>query len=125
MDKTVETAYPQYVTDEDWREHTEEILSEAVQQMFQGGREGSMSKKPGIVRKNNAELRKHELVRYDRTRDFRKKIALLYVPVLGSHTDGANGRFPVFKVSNNAFDALIKKASSGSASSNQRPKKQK
>ena len=82
-----------------------------------------MSKKPGVVKTNNAELRKHELMPYHRTRDFRKKIALLYVPVLTSHTEDANGRFPVFKVGKSAFDAVLKKASSGSASSNVRPKK--
>jgi len=32
-------------------------------------------KKSGIVKTNEAELRKHELMPYHRTRDFRKKIA--------------------------------------------------
>ena len=109
------------MTEEDWRENTEAILSQACKSMFQV--EGSMSKKPGVVKTNNVELRKHELVPYHRTRDFRKKIALLYVPVLTSHTEDANGRFPVFKVGKSAFDAVLKKASSGSASSNVRPKK--
>ena len=123
IDKTVESAYPEYVTEQDWRENTEEILSDAVKSMFQGGLAGAISKKPGIVRTNQIELRKHELCPYHRTRDFRKKIALLYVPVLTSHTEEANGRFPVFKVAKNTFDALIKKACSGSASSNVRPNK--
>ena len=73
--------------------------------MFSHGLGGAISKKPGIVRTNNAELRKHELVPYHRTRDFRKKIALLYVPVLDSHTQEADGRPPVFKVGKQAFDA--------------------
>ena len=29
IDKTVESAYPQYITEQDWRENTEEILSDA------------------------------------------------------------------------------------------------
>ena len=95
--------------------------------MFTGGMpNGTMSKKSGIVKTNNVELRKHELVPYHRTRDFRKKIALLYVPVLGTHLEEANGRAPVFKVGKSAFDAMLKKASAGgSASSNVRPKRVK
>ena len=65
--------------------------------------------KQGIMRTNQVELRKHELTPYYRSRDFKKKIALLYVPVLGSQVEASNGRFPVFKVHKNAFDALIKK----------------
>lgn len=52
IDKTVESAYPEYVTEQDWRENTEEILSDAVKSMFQGGLAGAISKKPGIVRTN-------------------------------------------------------------------------
>lgn len=86
MDKTVESAYPEYVTDQDWRSNTEEILADAVKNMFCHGLAGAISKRPGIVRTNHAELRKHELVAYHKTREFRKKIALLYVPVIDAHT---------------------------------------
>ena len=77
-DKTIESAYPKYRTEADWRENTEAILSQAVDNMFSSNR----PMKSGILRNNKHELNKHELVPYYKTRDFRKKIAQLYVPVL-------------------------------------------
>lgn len=73
-------------------------------------------KKSGIVRKNECEFRKHELGAYHTKRDFRRKIANMYVPVLESHLQASNGTYPVFKVSQNAFDSLVKKASGSSSS---------
>lgn len=47
---------------------------------------------------------------------------MLYVPIMTQHADAANGRYPVFKVSKQIIENVIKQASSGSASS-MRPKK--
>ena len=69
-DKTVESAYPRYKTEQDWRENTEEILSNACKSMFSSG----FGMKKGVVSTNQTELRKHELVPYYRTKDFKKKI---------------------------------------------------
>ena len=77
----------------------------------------------GIIPTNHGELRKHELVAYHKTRDFKKKIAQLYVPALLNHSEEANGRFPVFKVSKNAFDSLLKKSNAGTQSSTNLRKK--
>lgn len=102
------------------------LLSQIVTKMLQRGPPpgfiGSF-KKSGIVPSNESELRKHALLPYYKTRDFRKKIAQLYVPVIESLTTKANGRFPVFNVAQNAFDNLLSKKASGtgSASSNVRP----
>ena len=93
--------------------------------MFHKGPPGFVGaiKKQGLTKLNTFELRKYELVPYYRTREFRKRIAQLYVPIITQHADASNGRFPVFKVSKTAIDALVKKANNGSASSTQRPKK--
>jgi len=126
QDSTVETAYPQYASDADWCENTERVLGNSVQTMLHGGphrRFVSAFKKSGVIKTNRRELQQYALQPYFKTRDFRKKIAMLYVPVLEPHLKSSNGRFPVFKVSATAFDALLKKASS--VSSAQRPKKSK
>ena len=109
-DRTIDSVYPKYRTEADWRENTEAILSQAVEKMFSGN--AKKPSKPGIVPNNKHELNKHELVPYHKTRDFRKKIAQLYVPVLQGHADKANGRFPVFKVAKNAFDKIPSSANS-------------
>ena len=72
-------------------------------------------KKSGICKTNQHELNKYELGPYYKKRDFKKKIANMYVPVLESHMEEQKGAFPVFKVSQTAFDAMIKKASSSSS----------
>ena len=75
----------------------------------------SGGKKPGIVRKNATELNKYEMTPYYRTRDFKKQIAQLYVPVLTSHIEEANGRFPVFKIGKGVIEALLQKPGSSSS----------
>ena len=35
-DKTIDSVYPKYRTEADWRENTEAILSQAVDKMFSG-----------------------------------------------------------------------------------------
>ena len=126
-DRTIDAVYPQCRSDQDWRDNTETILNSAVSKMLNRGPPpgfvGSF-KKSGIVRSNDTELRKHGLTPYYRTRDFRKKIAQLYVPVVTSFAESANGRFPVFKIPKNAFDNILKQGS-GSASSQHRPNKLK
>ena len=72
-DKTIDSVYPKYRTEADWRENTEAILSQAVDKMFSGN--ANKPVKPVICRNNKHELNKHELVPYYKTRDFRKKIA--------------------------------------------------
>ena len=52
---------------------------------------------------------------YYRTRDFKKQIAQLYVPVLTSHIEEANGRTPVFKIGKGVIEALLQKPGSSSS----------
>ena len=56
-------------------------------------------KKPPIMKKNVHEFNKHKLHPFYKTRDFRKKIAFIYYPVMLNHIELSNGRFPVFKLS--------------------------
>jgi len=86
---------------------------------------GHSFKKSGIVKRNQIELQKHGLVPYHRTREFRKKIAQLYVPILEAHAESVNGRFPVFKLAKNVFDHINQKKPGSSGSSIVRPSKQK
>ena len=95
----------------DWRENVEYELYKAVDSVFYS----HGSKKQGITSNNGMEMRKYELQPYFKTRDFRKKFAPLYVQIIASHAEEAKGRFPVFKVSKQEIDRLVKK--SGSASS--------
>jgi len=67
------------------------------------------------VRRNAAELNKYEMTPYYRTRDFKKQIAQLYVPVLTSHIEEANGRLPVFKIGKGVIEALLQKPGSSSS----------
>ena len=57
------------------------------------------SKKNPIMKKNVHEFNKHKLHQFFKTKDFSRKIAFLYYPVVPSYTEAANGRFPVFKIS--------------------------
>ena len=103
------------------------MLAKAVKTMLDRGPPPGFIgqfKKSGIVRKNESEFRRYELGAYHKKKEFRRKIANMYVPVLESHLEASNGSYPVFKVSQNAFDSLVKKAT-GSSSSVQRPKKLK
>ena len=110
QDKVIDSAYP-HLTDETlWRENTEFVLKEAVSKLIdQGPPLGYIGNKDkfNIVRTNHQELRKYELTPYNKTRDFRLKIAQLYVPVVSNHLEKANGRFPVFKIPKNAFDQFV------------------
>ena len=60
---------------------------------------GGPPKKPPIMKKNVHEFNKHKLHPFYKTRDFRKKIAFIYYPVMLNHIEFSNGRFPVFKLS--------------------------
>lgn len=71
--------------------------------------------KQGITTKNHNEMRKYELNPYYKTRDFRKKFAPLYIPIITSHAEAANGRFPVFAVSKQEIDRLVRKSASASS----------
>lgn len=81
-------------------------------------------KKPGMMRTNQTQLGRHGLQPYYKTRDFRKKIAMLYVPALQKQITESKGRPPVFKISKTAFQNL-KKPDTSSASSAHRPAKAK
>ena len=74
--------------------------------------------KPRIIPKNRTELNKYGLLPYYKTRDFRKKIAILYYGVQEKYTDEQKGRFPVFKLCKNNGKL---KPDTASASSAHRP----
>ena len=103
-DPVLEMAYPQR-SEEEWRAETQEILTGEIFKMFNkvSPQEGlAATKKPSIMKKNGHEFTKHKLHPFFKTRDFRKKIAFIYYPVMVQHVQDSNGRFPVFKLSKNA-----------------------
>ena len=66
---------------------------------------------------NKHEISRYGLIPYHKTRDFRKKIAMLYYNVLPVYTEKQEGRFPVFKLGKNMYI----KPDTASASSAHRP----
>ena len=80
------------------------------------------SRKPLIMKKNAHEFNKHKLHPFFKTREFRKKIAFLYYPVVTSHLEESNGRFPIFKLSKNAHIKIKPgTASTSSIKNNSKP----
>lgn len=52
----------------------------------------------GVVKRNRKENEKYRLVPYHRTREFRRKIAKIYYPIVPKHTHDSRGVFPIFKL---------------------------
>jgi hypothetical protein len=52
----------------------------------------------GVVKRNRKELDKYSLIPYFRTREFRRKIAKIYYPIIASHSYECRGLHPVFKL---------------------------
>lgn len=54
--------------------------------------------KGGVVKKNKHEFQKHSLPSFYKTREFRKKIAKIYYPIVHSYTYDNPGKDPIFKL---------------------------
>ena len=88
--------------------------------MFNKGSSMSNSgkkEKARIIQANRGELNRYGLLPYHRTKDFRKKISVLYYGILPKYTEDQNGRWPVFKLGKNTYV----KPDTASASSVHRP----
>jgi hypothetical protein len=83
-DAHLDMAYPAR-SDQQWREDTAIVLDTEAHNLWYKTNEPYVKgdrKKTGVLKANRTETTKWSMLPFYRTRDFRKKIAFLYYPVL-------------------------------------------